>query len=261
MTLIIGIKCQDGIVMAADGAATTSQDGLEIIREEAIKLEIIENAFIVGNAGHVGISQQIKGELQRLWTTPVDVGGSSIYLSQLAPYLVGRILHRELWTKLVHAEMQMVVIAREVLGPKAISRARAETVLALPLESGPCLLTLDDQTFPREATEDSPIITWGGGTLIADPFLAFLRRLFWPHGLPTLQDGLFSALWALDQTIKTHPGGVADPKQIVILEDANQGQGTPSWKPRQLTPAELSEQMDAIQAYEAELIKFHRIHQ
>lgn len=257
MTLIIGIKCQNGIIMGADGAATTSQGGLEIIREETTKLEIMDNAFIVGSAGDAGMSQQVKGELQKLWTNPVNTENGPAHFSSLAPYMAARIIHRQLWVNLLHAEMQIAVIAREVLGPKAVERVKAETLLALPLNSGPCLLSFNDQTLPREATTDTPIITWGSGTLIADPFLAFLRRLFWPHGLPTVQEGIFSTLWALDHTIKTHPGGVAEPKQIVILEDANQGQGTPDWKARQLSTVELNGHMDVIRAHEAELIKFH----
>ncbi len=38
MTLIIGIKCSDGIVMGADGAATFATLGQPTIRQETKKL-------------------------------------------------------------------------------------------------------------------------------------------------------------------------------------------------------------------------------
>lgn len=43
MTLIIGIKCRDGIVMGADGAATFEALGQHTIRQETTKLDILEN--------------------------------------------------------------------------------------------------------------------------------------------------------------------------------------------------------------------------
>jgi 20S proteasome alpha/beta subunit len=40
MTLIIGIKCSDGIVMGADGAATFGSLGQQTIRQGTKKLEV-----------------------------------------------------------------------------------------------------------------------------------------------------------------------------------------------------------------------------
>ena len=57
----------------------------------------------------------------------------------------------------------------------------------------------------------------GSGQHIADPFLAFLRRIFWPNRLPTTSEGKASAVWTLYHAIQTNPGGIGFPMQVVTL--------------------------------------------
>ena len=64
MTLIVGFKCSDGIVMGADGAATFGNLGQGIIRQPIKKLEIIGNYTILGISGKVGLGQMFKAELE-----------------------------------------------------------------------------------------------------------------------------------------------------------------------------------------------------
>jgi ATP-dependent protease HslVU (ClpYQ) peptidase subunit len=68
MTLIVGIKCRNGIVMGADGAATLGALGQQTIRQETEKLDILENRIIVGVSGPVGLGQRIRAEIHTLWT-------------------------------------------------------------------------------------------------------------------------------------------------------------------------------------------------
>src|SRR5690349_19539072 len=59
MTLIVGIKCQGGCVVGADGAATTYDDQMNPTSEIPIgrKVEIVARKVVIGFAGHPGIGQ------------------------------------------------------------------------------------------------------------------------------------------------------------------------------------------------------------
>lgn len=80
----------------------------------------------------------------------------------------------------------------------------------------------------------------GPGGPTADPFLAFIRRVFWRDQQPTLDDGLFAVLWSLQYSIKAQPGGIAEPIQIGILQKENG-----MWKAR-LPPNDYWGQHDQV---------------
>ena len=117
MTLIIGIKCSDGVVLGADGAATFGSLGRETIRQPVTrKLEILGGRIVVGVSGPAGLGQRFRGEIEALWDNRGFVAKSSL---------------------------------------------------------------------PTKAN--------------ADPFLAFVRRIFWPKRLPTVDEATFTT-WPLPRS-------------------------------------------------------------
>jgi len=66
MTLIIGIRCQDGIVMAADSMVTEGAPigGAAITKHEGEKL-VIQGSFLWGASGQQGIKQLVEEELEK----------------------------------------------------------------------------------------------------------------------------------------------------------------------------------------------------
>ena len=132
--------------------------------------------------------------------------------------------------------------------------AVATSVLALPLDGEPRLFQFDHQCAPEEASEDLPFIAIGSGEAIADPFLAFLRRIFWPTTLPSLVDGVFAAFWTLQHAIDVNPGGVAEPKQIITIAKDAAGKVSA----RELPDDELEDHVEAVRAAEKRLSEFKR---
>ena len=124
----------------------------------------------------------------------------------------------------------------------------------MPIDKKFALFQFDQQGAPEEATEDLPFISIGSAQATADPFLAFIHKIFWPTLLPTLEMGIFSTVWTLQHAIDTNPGGVADPKQIMILE--KQGK---DFNARELEVAELAEHLEAITAAESVLRDFRNL--
>ncbi|MGH8542977.1 MAG: hypothetical protein ACREX3_04935 [Gammaproteobacteria bacterium] len=101
------------------------------------------------------------------------------------------------------------------------------------------------------ATENLPFVALGSGQGTADPFLAFLRRVFWPDALPTIAEGVFAVTWTLHHAIETTPGGIADPKQVAVLKKIDD-----NWKAEILDDAKLDEHRQHINEAETYLRDF-----
>jgi hypothetical protein len=79
---------------------------------------------------------------------------------------------------------------------------------------------------------------------IADPFLAFLRKILWKEKQPTLAEGRLIAAWTVRHVAETNPGGVALPLQMASLTVKT---GKSTIEPME-DPAEHFQQIDATEA-------------
>lgn len=252
MTLIIGIKCSDGIVMAADGAATFGGAlGQTTIRQSTTKLDIVSESAIIGVSGPVGLGQLLRAEVLSFCQSS---NPKAKPVSQ-AMQLLRDSFWRQIGPTLEHAK-----VTGQLIGQPAFNDALSRTLVAIVLKEGPALIQFSEQAAPEAASESLPFMAIGSGQPIADPFLAFIRRIFWTTGLPDLQEGVFSAVWALEHAIQTNPGGVADPKQIVVLEQIvlQKGQAA-QWKPRALDDNDIQQHMERIADHEQALRACHRL--
>ena len=240
MTLIVGIKASDGVVIGADGAATLGTASSATIRQPVRKLSIVRNQVVVGVSGPVGLGQRIVAEIDDTW--------NNRELSGLSPSRTMTLLRKKLWEH-IKTEIEVAALARNIPGTPAAISAISQTVVAIPCSKKPCLFQFDPQGAPEEATEDLPFVAIGSGQAIADPFLAFLRRIFWNDRLPSQSEGVFAGLWTLQHAIQTSPGGVSEPIQIVVLK---RGKKT-ELEARELTESELEEHSVAIAHIEENL--------
>ncbi len=245
MTLIVGVKCSDGVVVGADGAATLGAMGQQTIRQNARKLNILSNRIIVGVSGPVGLGQRINGRISDLFSQNKLSGKNSVDGMT--------IIRQAIWPD-IYGELQAATAAKDLIGQVALLSALSHSVVAMPLDRKFGLFQFDQQGAPEEATDDLPFVSIGSGQPTADPFLAFIRKVFWPNSLPTLEMGIFSTLWTLRHAIETNPGGVADPKQIMVLE--RQGK---DFNAHELASEELEEHDEAITAAESVLGDFRSL--
>lgn len=248
MTLIVGIKCQNGIVIGSDGAATYGVAfGPDTIRQATHKLNVINDRIILGVSGPVGLGQS--------------------YALEVEEYLKGR-KNNEPWDhRLVARTWFTETMWKKHTGPAyersaVVSQARNQatgsllshtSILAFAIKDQAHLIQFDYQCQPEEATEGLPFVSIGIGQLIADPFLAFIRRLFWPKGLPSLSDGTFAAIWTLQHAIASHPGGVAEPIEIATL-----AKDDGKWRANIRFDAELDEDKQMVQNMEDEMRRILR---
>lgn len=246
MTLVVGIKCTNGIVLAADGAATYGVMGQSTIRQAVKKkLKIIDGQVIIGTSGTVGLGQRFAGEIETLWRDKKFSGQSN----KPVPHHQAMTMIREVLWKHINYEIEVARCSAQTIGPMAIQKCITSTVVALPVSHDLCLFQFDEQGAPEEATDDLPFIAIGSGQHIADPFLAFLRRVLWNDEPPTLSQGILSAVWTLNHAIKTNPGGISDPIQVIKLTK----KGT-SAKAEELSQGEIEgENIELIEKAESKL--------
>jgi hypothetical protein len=244
MTLIIGILCTDGIVVGSDSEATYGTMGQRTIRQEDFsKLQVIcDDKAIIGVSGPVGLAQRIAGEIERMYVAKEIVG---------KPFEAMASVRLNIWNKHISPEMQVAAVARNAIGPVANDSAICATLLAIPVGGEACLFLFDQQGAPEQAKDNIMFYAIGSGELSADPFLAFLRRTFWKGRKPSLQDGIFTALWTLEYVIQSDPGGVGGQPRICVLEMKGH-----DWVARHMQDPELAEQRQIVATAEEHLRGF-----
>jgi 20S proteasome alpha/beta subunit len=250
MTLIIGIKCKDGVVLGADGAATYGVMGQPTIRQPTRKkLHLLGTQGVVGVSGFVGLSQRIAYELEfirnkGIVTDPATPANRKP-LGKCEPAEVLGPIRLALWP-MISQELEIARMMMQTVGNGApITSALTYSVACLLVGGKPCLMQFDQQASPELASDQLPFIAIGSGQTLADPFLAFIRRLYWPDTLPTVEEGVFATVWALYHVIETIPGGVALPMQVVTVQQENS-----TWLAKEMPQANWQETLQAIQQIE-----------
>ncbi|HEV3448322.1 MAG TPA: hypothetical protein VG099_27040, partial [Gemmataceae bacterium] len=208
MTLIIGIKCSNGVVLGADGAATLGSMGQPTVRQPVKKLTVLEDKVIVGVSGWVGLGQRIQSEIEGLWKAGELLPQQEQPAGQFTAIFTTQAQPTQ---RAPRTPEEAMVVIRHRIGEHCVSELRyagdvmkatgqafplesalAATLVAFPFGNIPCLVQFDQQGAPELATVDLPFITIGSGRGNADSFLAFLRRIFWGNAPPALADGLFA---------------------------------------------------------------------
>lgn len=74
MTILVGIKCKDGVLIGSDSSATFAAGQIRTIEQTTKKIEIVDGKIIVAGTGQIGLGQRFchqveqagKAELLRL---------------------------------------------------------------------------------------------------------------------------------------------------------------------------------------------------
>lgn len=207
MTLIIGIKCKDAIVVGADGAATLGNTvGLQTALQPVTKLEIIGSEIVFGLSGPIGLGQLHLDRIEK----------AAPQLRNLDGPAACRRIRSELLQD-VKVSLEVAALAGQVMGANSRLDVIHQTLVALATKGKLSLIQLDYQCTPEMASDHIPFVAIGSGQAIADPFLAFLRHIFWRDQLPSLSEASFAVMWTLTHTIRIAPAGIANPIQMAVL--------------------------------------------
>jgi hypothetical protein len=235
VTLIVGILCSDGIVVAADQQATHGAMGVPTVGQAVTKVQLFGGDILFAASGHAGLGQQLGSVIERRRGD-----------FKKSPYAA---LIREVQTDfraLVDPAYRTAQAAAPIIGPQAAaSDVVCHSVLATTFKDGFHLVEITPMCTVESIRGGTPFICLGSGKNSADPFLGFLRKVYWPEKLPTLRDGALAAYWTVRHVIDMHVQGVGFAVDVFLVETAD---GKP--RARQLDQAELVEHQSFIAAAE-----------
>jgi len=215
VTLIVGILCRDGVVMASDSAATFAASGLKTIGQQEIpKIHKLSDLILYSCTGAVGMAQLIANEIKTGW----DKKEFQVSAPEEVMNRIGKKI-----AQLVSPYLQSANLTRPLVGD--VSASLCKSLVAMPVKNVPCLFSFDYNGAPERSTPELPFVSMGIGQPIADPFLAFLKRLLWEKTVPTLGEGRLVAVWTINHVGLTNPGGVGGPIQLATLS-AKEGKVT-----------------------------------
>lgn len=238
MTAIVGIFCRNGVVVGTDSSATFGLKQFHTVEQQTAKISLIEKSIIVASTGAVGFAQRFASIIEAVWkTAPKD-----------------NVFHQTNSVTDVGVNLSRFFI--ENLAQSHCKPGQFGSLVAFPWKNRPYLCEFGQDDFQPELKDERIWYCSMGSTLpITDPFLGFIRDVFWQDGQPELQEGIFAATWTLEHAIDLNPGGVKGPAQIAILENRK---GTPN--ARLLDDQELDQHRQHIEAAKEHLRSFKKLY-
>jgi hypothetical protein len=221
LTIIVGVKCTDGIVIGSDSIATSAAGVVPVMQIESNdKIRIFNEKVIVAATGAVGYTQRLLYHIDRA----VNGGGFLTTKKSERPQNICKRFITDLQSSMAPAPP-----------PHGIGFG---AVMATEIEGEPCLIEFGPKDFQPEFKENKLFyVSMGSGQPLADPFLAFVSRVLWKNTLPDLRLGRFGAYWALSHTISLAPGTVGPPIRIATLSKVQN-----VWKAMHIADNEEAEQ-------------------
>ena len=203
MTLIVGVKCRDGVVIGTDSALTLGISTQVPTIEQPLrkKIDIVQNRVIVAGTGQFGLGQRFVAQVDHYWPTSANRNLSAI----------------EIGKRLSKAALDD--FAETNMGPGAYG-----ALVALPCQKSFELIEFALADFqPEVKTEDYWYASMGSGQAVADPLLGFMRHTFWGDSPPSRQDGVFAVTMVLTLGCQMATLGVAPPIQMAVLRKDEKG--------------------------------------
>jgi hypothetical protein len=192
MDLLVGVVCEDGVVVASAGSDLVRPGSDAGASPSEITFTVRDDLVLAGS-GRAGLGRRF-GEVVGA------IRSDSRFLE---------------WTGLTIAKM----ICAEAVDDFASTRAEKGqfgALLAFSACDGAQLCEFGPGDLQPELKQaDRCFALIGTGRPVAEPFARFLRRVLFADSLPTVREGVFAATWMLDYTIGLSAG--AEPVRIAIL--------------------------------------------
>jgi 20S proteasome alpha/beta subunit len=238
VTLLVGVLCSNGAVIAADRQATHGAMGQQTVGQSVTKVQVINGEALYATSGHKGLGQQL--------CAIVD-GKQPEFKNQR--YDANIVKLQDALRPVVNGALNTAGIAARVIGnAAAMGDAICGGLLAAGFKDGLKLVEITPQVAVEYMTNDLPFISMGSGKLSADPFLGFLRKVYWPTQLPTIQEGALAAYWTIQHAIEMKVSGVGFSVDVFVIEPKGK-----TFTARKLDEAEVAEHFEFMKAAEEAL--------
>jgi 20S proteasome alpha/beta subunit len=197
VTLLVGVLCSNGAVIAADRQASHGAMGQPTVGQSVTKVQVLHGAALYATSGHKGLGQQL--------CAVVD-GKQPEFKNQR--YDANIVKLQEALRPLVNNALNTAGLATRVIGNAAVADSWCGGLLAAGFKDGLKLVEITPQVAVEYMTDDMPFISMGSGKPSADLFLGFLQKVFWSSKLPTVQEGALAAYWTIQHAIDMKISGV-----------------------------------------------------
>ena len=226
MTVAIGFRCRDGIVLGADSMLTQSIGHLNVGHHLGIKVQTLTGNQVLAFAGDVGQA----GRFRSMCESSADLIHEATDPLQYPLTLSGAIIKQ--------------------FNETGIRDAIDVSTLLSFVFKGECqLCAFEGSLQPRLLDEHHYYVALGSGKLSADPFLRFLADIFCADGPPSVSEAIWLTTWIIEHVCAVTPGGVAPPVRICVIEREEGG----DWGSRTLDTDELGEHHQSIEDAKAAL--------
>lgn len=226
MTVLVGVRCSDGVVIGADSIATSAMGQLPLIHLEAEpKIRIFNDAVIVATTGSVGFTQRLHFHVD------AAIKGA-VFTNFTAREATANIPKRFLPDL---RDSQATTWGNDGL--------RFGALMAAAVKDGPFLAEFATTDFQPELKVGKLFfVSMGAGQMLADPFLAFVCRVLWGGEMPDVDHGKFGVYWVLAHTIQLAPGKVGLPIRLATLRQVNG-----AWVAKEQDTQESAQYIDALE--------------
>ncbi len=185
----------------------------------------IENDILFASSGPIGLGQQI--------ADIIDNDSNHIHLDlyhQYAPK--GQVKIRGHIGPALHT----AGLASQLIGGAAQADALCGCLLAANFKDGVKLVEISPQGGWEYLSENIPFVCIGSGKANADPFMRYLRSVFFQDQSPNLNEAVLAAYWTVQACIDAGTQGVGMGVDVFVLDAAGEKPAA-----RQLEEADLAE--------------------
>lgn len=201
MTVVVGVKCTDGIVIGADSAATSADASARpVMMVSTEKVQTISGKVIIAGTGSVGLGQRFGAMARALIQRP---NGQPATCSDFTEELCKQVFDR--FSK-----------SGAHIGT---NRFNYGALAALPYGDNGELVEFEYGNLqPELKTGKLFFASMGSGQTLADPFIAFVNEVLWRDEPPDVRWGSLGVYWALSHTINFAHEGVGKPIWLATLK-------------------------------------------
>lgn len=231
MTVLVGVRCSDGVVIGADSMATSTAGVFPLVQLPANeKIQIFSDEIIVAATGAVGLSQRLMVHVE------AAIQGN-VFKNLKTSECIGNISQRFM------QDCQKTAVPfnpQHGIGFGAL--------LAATIKGEACLVEYDTRGFQPELKLGKLFfVSMGSGQTLAEPFLAFVARVLWKETVPTVDQAKFGVFWALHHAIRYAPGGVGGDIKLASLRQAEG-----KWKAQMIDTEEAGEYIAELEQHISE---------
>ena len=211
MTLVIGVRCGDGIVIGADSVATYATPAGEYTVEQRMdsKVHKVDDKLLYAFSGSASLGQDVMQSLSRAWERNKNESKAHIRRS-----------FSRAATEPIKDYADRIRHVRLLLPEATLQDIGISSIVAFAAGDEHALIQYSLEGHPEEFNEGLPFVTIGSGQPYADPFVAFVKRVAWQDRQPrTVKQGIVGVLWALQYVSDSSSSiGVGGPFTIGVLE-------------------------------------------